>query len=111
LAALGGPVVVLAGHLHVRGHAISGNVLQLSQAALAESPHDAALITVELREDRIDITRQCHSLGHSLATVEGAVPAVLDPARIAFSWDGTAWRDVDMAPRDLVADKAKERDQ
>lgn len=86
-----GPVVVLAGHLHVRGHAISGRVLQLSQAALAEAPHDAAVVTVTTGSGHVHVDRHCHSVADSDAD---PLP-VLDPPGIAFRWDGTRWAETE----------------
>jgi hypothetical protein len=46
---------VLAGHLHVRAQAIAGNILQLSHAALAGSPHDASIITITVADGRLEV--------------------------------------------------------
>jgi hypothetical protein len=90
-AALGshdGPVLALTGHLHIRSHAVRSNILQLGQGALAESPHDAALITISCDDHGIDVTRQCHLV----ADLGSGPPATLDPAEMAFRWDGERWR-------------------
>lgn len=89
-AALGsydGPLLALTGHLHVRSHAVKSNILQLGQGALAESPYDAAVVTISCHEGGIDVTRLCHSV----ADLESGPPAALDPADMAFRWDGARW--------------------
>jgi hypothetical protein len=88
LHAYGGPVIVLAGHLHVRGHAIAGNILQLAIAALAERPSDATIVRVTSGGGALDVTR--HS--HSLAPDGGPAGAVLDPSRTGFAWREERWQ-------------------
>jgi hypothetical protein len=89
-AALGsydGPLLALTGHLHVRSHAVKSNILQLGQGALAESPYEAAVVTISCHDGGIDVTRRCHSV----ADLESGPPAVLDPPDMAFRWDGARW--------------------
>ena len=83
----GSPVIALAGHLHVRGHTIAGNILQIGIAALAEHPNDATIVSVTSRGTALNVTRWCHSLAP-----DGEKPvAVLERSRASFSWqDG--WR-------------------
>jgi calcineurin-like phosphoesterase family protein len=88
-----GPVVVLSGHLHVRAHAIKDNILQLSQAALAECPHDAAVVTIRPAVGNVLVERICHSVATSPAK-----PAVLDPAHTRFLWNGRQWRPLSTTP-------------
>jgi hypothetical protein len=76
------PVVVLSGHLHVRSHAIAGNILQLGMAALAEHPSDATVITITSGDAVLSVTR--HS--HSLAEDAERPAAALDPSRTSFTW-------------------------
>jgi hypothetical protein len=87
LSSYDGPLLALTGHLHVRSHAVKSNILQLGQGALAESPYDAALVTISCHDRGIDVTRQCHSV----ADLESGPPAALDPANMAFRWDGARW--------------------
>jgi hypothetical protein len=75
--------------LHVRSHAVKSNILQLGQGALAESPYDATVITIRCDDRGIDVARLCHSV----ADLSSGLPAVLDPARMAFRWDGLRWRE------------------
>jgi predicted phosphodiesterase len=88
LRGLARPVVVLSGHLHVRSHAVSGNVLQLGQAALAESPHDASVITLTQGSDGLTVVRRCHCV----AKLENCLESAIDPPLTAFVWDGRRWR-------------------
>jgi hypothetical protein len=91
LSAHGGPLLALTGHLHIRSHAMKSNILQLGQGALAESPYDAAVITIRCHDRGIDVRRQCHCVAPAAGLGSGR-PAVLDPADIAFRWDGAQWR-------------------
>lgn len=84
----GNPVIVLSGHLHVRGHAIAGNILQLGIAALAEYPHDATIISVTSRGTALNVTRHCRSL----ATESQTPAAALDPSLTSFSWQHQNWQ-------------------
>jgi hypothetical protein len=84
----GNPVIVLSGHLHVRGHAIAGNILQLCMAALAERPSDATIVTITSRGTALKVTR--HS--HSLASDTEAPAAALDPSRTRFAWQHQRWQ-------------------
>lgn len=82
------PVIVLTGHLHVRAHAIAGNVLQLNMASLAEAPHDASVVTVETHEDAVAVRRTCHRV---LDGDDGDEAAAFAAEHTAFNWNGTAW--------------------
>jgi hypothetical protein len=102
-----GPILALTGHLHVRAHAISGNVLQLACASLAEAPHDAAVIEIAERGGALTVTRHCrsfaqiapcdqvediaHHRGHDALEAAGAV---LDRQHSAFAWLRRRWREV-----------------
>lgn len=83
-----GPVVALTGHLHVRAHAIDGNILQLSNGALAESPHDVGLVEIAVAGGVVTVTRTCHSL----AGFGSDLPAVLDGRQTGYRWAGGSWR-------------------
>ena len=54
-----GPVVVLSGHLHLRGVAHEGDVLQLSFAALVEAPYELARVDIESNEDGVTVNYEC----------------------------------------------------
>ncbi|MCL2611689.1 MAG: hypothetical protein FWD95_00480 [Nocardioidaceae bacterium] len=86
LTTLNGPVLVLGGHVHVRTHRINRNVLQLTQGALAESPHDLSTVRICAEEGRISVTRCARPVVPSDAT-----PAVIDPSNLSFTWDGCTW--------------------
>ncbi|MEU3273195.1 metallophosphoesterase [Saccharomonospora sp. NPDC006951] len=89
LRALGGPVIALTGHLHVRAHAVEGNVLQLNMAALVEPPHDVAVVTVEVTEPGdVLVRRTCARIGEWQA--ENA--PVLDSPDTVFRWDSGRWQ-------------------
>ena len=55
------PVVVLSGHLHLRGVAHEGDVLQLSFAALVEAPYELARVDIEPSRDGLDVQYRCVS--------------------------------------------------
>ncbi|HUQ63286.1 MAG TPA: metallophosphoesterase [Acidimicrobiales bacterium] len=55
------PVVVLSGHLHLRGVAHEGDVLQLSFAALVEAPYELARVDIQSRGDGLVLEYQCAS--------------------------------------------------
>jgi hypothetical protein len=81
------PVIVLAGHLHLRAHAIAGNILQLSHAALAESPHDASIITITAADSRLEVRRRAHRV----AIIDDDRPTVIDPPHTRFRWAADRW--------------------
>jgi hypothetical protein len=55
------PVVVLSGHLHLRGVAHEGNVLQLSFAALVEAPYELARVQIESDDEGVTVKYECGS--------------------------------------------------
>jgi DNA repair exonuclease SbcCD nuclease subunit len=55
------PVVVLSGHLHLRGVAHEGDVLQLSFAALVEAPYELARVDIESNDDGVTVNYECAS--------------------------------------------------
>lgn len=89
LGSLPEPVLVLHGHLHTRAETVAGNILQLSMGALAEAPHDAALVTIEADARGLRVTRECHQV---FRPAPGVRPAVLAPERSAFTFSGKEWR-------------------
>lgn len=56
-----GPVVVLSGHLHLRGVAHEGDVLQLSFAALVEAPYELARVDIESNDEGLTVNYECAS--------------------------------------------------
>jgi hypothetical protein len=56
-----GPVVVLSGHLHLRGVAHEGDVLQLSFAALVEPPYELARVDIESNDEGLSVNYECVS--------------------------------------------------
>ena len=86
--ALGGPVVVLCGHLHVRAAEASGGLLQLAFASLIEYPFEVGVLEL----DGLRVRRRClpvdpHPPGH------GADP-VLAPADRTWAFESGAWREL-----------------
>ncbi len=53
------PVVVLSGHLHLRGVTHESDVLQLALAALVEAPYEFALVDIESNGDGVVVEYQC----------------------------------------------------
>ncbi|MFE2038511.1 metallophosphoesterase family protein [Streptomyces scopuliridis] len=95
LTALETPVIALTGHLHIRSHAISSNILQLTHGALAEAPHDATTVTIERVADRITVRRTARPVAQTLT---GPAAAVIDACDTTFVWDGSRWSDQGSAP-------------
>jgi len=56
-----GPVVVLSGHLHLRGVAHEGHVLQLCFAALVEAPYELAGVDIESNDGGLTVNYECAS--------------------------------------------------
>ena len=83
-----GPVVVLSGHLHIRGMTHEGDVLQLSFAALVEPPYEFALVEMTADGDRLEVGYRCAS-----ARVPDAPKLpVLDPDQGTWRWTrGDGW--------------------
>jgi predicted phosphodiesterase len=54
LPAASGPVVVLSGHLHLRGTTTEANVLQLVFAALVEAPYEVARVDIDVGGGSVD---------------------------------------------------------
>lgn len=89
------PVLALCGHLHVRAHTIESNILQLSIAALAEPPHEATIVDIDVIDRsgrRLEIHLQ--RTDHSVTSYNQNLPLpILDPARTEFLWDSNGWTD------------------
>jgi DNA repair exonuclease SbcCD nuclease subunit len=56
-----GPVVVLSGHLHLRGVTHEDNVLQLAFAALVEAPYEFARVEIEPNDAGLMVKYECAS--------------------------------------------------
>jgi hypothetical protein len=70
------PVVVLSGHLHLRGVAHEGDVLQLSFAALVEAPYELARVDIESNDDGVMVNYECTSA----RTPDAEKLPILDPS-------------------------------
>jgi 3',5'-cyclic AMP phosphodiesterase CpdA len=55
------PVVVLSGHLHLRGVTSAENVLQIAFAALVEPPYELARLAIESDDDGLMVEYECRS--------------------------------------------------
>jgi hypothetical protein len=87
LPADSGPVVVLSGHLHLRGVATAANVLQLAFAALVEPPYEVAVVDLDV--ERASVSYRCASV----VQPDAARIPVLDPAEGSWTFDpgSTRW--------------------
>jgi DNA repair exonuclease SbcCD nuclease subunit len=56
-----GPVVVLSGHLHLRGVTHERDVLQLSFAALVEAPYELARVDIDSNDEGLTVNYECAS--------------------------------------------------
>ena len=83
-----GAVVVLSGHLHIRGVTCDGDVLQLSFAALVEPPYELARVEIESDDQGLVVDYRCVS-----ARVPDAPKLpVLDPEQGRWLWiPGQGW--------------------
>ena len=82
------PVVVLSGHLHVRGITSEANVLQLVFAALVEPPYDVAAVDIDVDIDATSIAYDCVSVVEPDAE---RLP-VLDPPSGRWTFDPAVGR-------------------
>ena len=83
------PVVVLSGHLHLRGVTHEDDVLQLAFAALVEAPYELARVDIDSTDDGLTLEYQCAS---ARAPDADKLP-VLDPP--TGQWEcrrGHGWR-------------------
>lgn len=84
------PVIVLAGHLHLRASAAHGTVLQLSHPALIELPHQLTMLEIDVSTGGPTVSRQAHRLPDG-----GPVPAggaALTAPNERWQFDGGTWR-------------------
>jgi hypothetical protein len=79
MPAASGPVVVLSGHLHLRGVTTEANVLQLVFAALVEPPYEVAVVDI----DEASVSYQCASV----IEPDAEHLPVLDPPSGRWSFD------------------------
>ncbi|MDP9335642.1 MAG: hypothetical protein M3Q30_20360 [Actinomycetota bacterium] len=86
LPATSGPVVVLSGHLHLRGTTTEANVLQLVFAALVEPPYEMASVDIDVGGG--SVFYQCASVREPDAD---RLP-VLDPPTGHWYFDPTSGR-------------------
>jgi hypothetical protein len=82
------PTVVLSGHLHVRDAIGHDNVLQICVPALAEWPHEAAVVDV----DPLAGVVRCTRIGSGGAAAgRGVEPWLLAPAEERWDFAEGAW--------------------
>lgn len=82
------PSVVLSGHLHLRGVAYEGDVLQLAFAALVEPPYELAVVDLDRDGDTLDVRYRCASAREPDAE---KLP-ILDPETGHVRWrPGQGW--------------------
>ena len=83
-----GAVVVLSGHLHIRGVTCDGDVLQLSFAALVEPPYELARVEIDSDDQGLVVDYRCVS-----ARVPDAPKLpVLDAEQGRWRWNrGQGW--------------------
>jgi 3',5'-cyclic AMP phosphodiesterase CpdA len=99
LAATRVPTVVLSGHLHVRDAAAHENVLQLCVPALAERPHEAAVVDLDPRAQTV----RCSWIrSDGSAAAAGAEPWLLAPPEARWSYADGAWTRRTVATPDRV---------
>lgn len=83
------PTVVLSGDIHARTSRAAGPVLQLTQAAAIEAPHECSIVTIERQGDGVLVSRAARSLQSSSAR---RVP-VLCPTHETWTFGDGAWSD------------------
>jgi hypothetical protein len=97
LRAHNGPVIILAGHLHIRGHAQDASVLQLCHAATVERPHEVAIVDIRWHPVRREahVTRRCLTLdipGQPVMQRSDSLLSVHDPATVSWHWREQTWK-------------------
>jgi 3',5'-cyclic-AMP phosphodiesterase len=93
LRAHDGPAVALTGHLHVRAHAIAGNVLQLSHAAVVEHPHEVSIVEIAQAQRAVTVTRHALAIPGVPPPADPGPPlAVPGPASATWRWQAGHWR-------------------
>lgn len=86
LPAATGPVVVLSGHLHLRGITTEANVLQLVFAALVEAPYEVAVVDIDV--DGASVAYECAAV----VEPDAEKLPVLDPSTGRWSFDAASGR-------------------
>lgn len=87
-----GPVLVLHGHQHTRTNTTTANVLQLGFGALAEQPHDTAVLDIDIGHLEDDLIIRVVRTSQPLAEPpRGWKPSLLDPPCVACTWNGRTW--------------------
>jgi len=86
LPAASGPVVVLSGHLHLRGITAEANALQLVFAALVEPPYEVAVVDIDI--DAASVSYGCASV----VEPDAEHLPVLDPPTGRWSFDPASGR-------------------
>lgn len=86
--------MVLSGHLHLRGVATQGEVLQIVFAALVEDPYDIAVVDLEDADGGLAVGYECVSVHPS----DAARVPVLDPARGRWVFRDGRWARTDARP-------------
>jgi Calcineurin-like phosphoesterase len=87
LAGRSGPVLVLAGHTHVRATAAAGRALQLSFPALIEEPHELSVLELGTEAGQPLVTRTAHALAAAVPMGRGD----LTPVTEAWAFRSDSW--------------------
>jgi predicted phosphodiesterase len=87
LRALGMPVVVIHGHLHIHDARISGNLLHLSCGALIEPPHYVAVVELTTSNDQIAVERW----SQSIRPYDTDRLPLFAPDHARWVWCGVSW--------------------
>jgi Icc-related predicted phosphoesterase len=98
LLARDAPTVVVHGHAHVRDVLVSGNVLQISCAALVEPPFEVTLLDVEQTDGVVAVRARAIAIGSSPSGIR--IP-VLSPAEGEWRFEKRedGWRSVRQGAR------------
>lgn len=82
------PTVVFSGHVHARCSATAGYVLQLTVAAMIESPFECTVVDIDFTDDdAISARRRAFSLGDA-----AAANPVFAPEDERWEWRDNRWR-------------------
>jgi DNA repair exonuclease SbcCD nuclease subunit len=84
-----GPVVVLAGHLHVHLAVSAGNILQLDHPALVEWPHGLAILDIANTSRGLEVRWSVQHLAPKSADV--SVNTMLADADERWCWHADEW--------------------
>jgi len=83
------PVVVLSGHLHLRGVTHDAHVLQLVFAALVEAPYELARVEITADDGGLEVEYQCATA----RPPDAEKLPILDPPAGRWRWRvGQGWR-------------------